>query len=107
MRSIPSWPPPVNVRRILRVARHRLHARPPFERPADVRDIFTVSETRELILSGAYPLSPRALAWLVEPPVVRGSRRRRWRRRVEAVVRRLLAAELPEAVALLMGRAGQ
>jgi hypothetical protein len=42
------------------------------------------------------PLSPAACG--------RRVRRRRFRRRVEAIARRLLARELPAAVALLTGR---
>jgi hypothetical protein len=90
------------VRRILRRARRRLHALPPLERPADLHDIFTAAEAQALAREGAYPLPARALVRIAEPPAARACRRRRQDRRIAAVVRDLLADELPEAVALLL-----
>jgi hypothetical protein len=110
--SDPPWPPTVHVRSVLRRVRRRLHAAPRQERPS-LRDpwsylgLFHAGELTYLAKCGYWPLPARALAWVGEPPADRARRQRKWRRRVEAVVRELVAAELPEAVALLMGRAGQ
>jgi hypothetical protein len=100
-------PPPgeqAPLRRILRRVRRRLHALPFLERPADLHALLTAAEAQALARSGAYPLPPAALAWLTESPAARSRRRERWARRIAAVVRSVLADELPEAIDYLLGR---
>jgi hypothetical protein len=53
---------------------------------------------------GCWPLPARALAWLAKPPAERARCRKRRERRIAAVVRDLLAADLPEAIAYPAGR---
>jgi hypothetical protein len=96
-----TWPPPAHVRPVLRRARRWLHALVPLERPADLQAILTAAEAQTLAKCGAYPLVPSVLAWIAEPPAIRVRRRRRRERRIAAVVRKVLAAELPEALAAI------
>ncbi|HKI32953.1 MAG TPA: hypothetical protein VKA46_13960 [Gemmataceae bacterium] len=105
----PPWPPPAYVRRILRRARRRLHAmrrqdRPSLADPRSYVGLFPGRDLTALAKCGCWPLPARALAWLVESPADRVRRCRRRNRRIAAVVRDLLAAELPEAVAMLLRR---
>jgi hypothetical protein len=107
--TVSPWPPSVHVRRVLRRARRRLHATRPESRPSlrDPRSYVGLLAPRDLLTLSRWsywPLPPRALAWLAEPPATRARRRQRADRRIEAVARRFLARELPEAVALLTGR---
>jgi hypothetical protein len=109
-RPEPPWPPLAPIRRALHRAYRRLHAqqcedRPSLTDPRSYLGLFPFCDLTALARSGYWPLPPRALAWLAEPPLERTRRRRRWSRRIEAVVRDMLAAELPEAVALLLRRA--
>jgi hypothetical protein len=98
------WPPPRLVRRALVAASRRLHALPRFELPADLHAILTAAEGRLLATLGYWPLPAPARAWLAEPPAERARRRKRWERRIRAVVLDILAAELPGAVAVVLRR---
>lgn len=103
------WPPPRPARPALANARRRYHAERPVWRPSlgDPRSycgLFTAGELVALAKASYWPLPERALAWLAEPPRDRARRWRRRERRVAAVVREVLAAELPAAVEFLLGR---
>lgn len=109
--TIPSWPPPGHARRVLRRARRRYHAlqkvyRPSLGDPRSYVGLFKMNELVTLAKCGYWPLPWRALAWLVELATKRALRLERQRRRVEAITRRLIAAELPEAVDYLLRRSG-
>jgi hypothetical protein len=103
------WPPPCPVRRVLVRARRRYHCTLPEERPSlcDPRSyvgLFLVAELTALARYDCWPLPRQALAWVAESPEDRTRRRRHKARRVEDVVRRLLVAELPDAINYLVGR---
>jgi hypothetical protein len=66
--------------------------------------LFPLADLTTLAKCGYWPLPAPALAWLAVSPADRVRRRQRRDRRIMAVVRDLLAAELPEAVALLLRR---
>jgi hypothetical protein len=93
---------PLSVRSALRAVARRYAALPRHQRPANVHDLLTADEAQALVRGGQYPPTPEALANLTDP--ARARRRRRFRRRVEAIVRDVLAAELPAALAVLLGR---
>jgi hypothetical protein len=100
------------VRTVLAAARRRYHrerrvCRPSLDDPRSYVGLFTLSDLTTLARCRCWPLPPPALAWLAEPPRARGRRRRRCAERVAAVVRDVLAAELPEAVAYLGRRNGR
>jgi hypothetical protein len=106
------WPPARSVRRVLAAARSRYHRlrlpwRPSLRDPRSYVGLFPVSDLPTLALASCWPLPPRALAWLEESPPQRARRQRRLDRRIAAVVRDLLTAELPAAVAYLRGRESQ
>jgi hypothetical protein len=103
------WPPPRPVRPALAVARRRYHALPLASRPAladpvSYCGLFTLPDLLTLAGSACWPLSPEALTWIAEPPRARARRRRRRAERVTALVSDVLVAELPAAVAYLVGR---
>jgi hypothetical protein len=105
------WPPPSVVRVILRRARRRYLREPATARPSldpmGCVGLFAAEELVILAQHGQWPLSSRALRWLVEPPADRARRRQRRARRIEAAARRLLAAELPSVLRYLRGRPQQ
>lgn len=97
------WP----VRRVLTAGRRRYHgarlvSRPSLRDPRSCVGLFPARDLATLAKCGYWPLPARVLAWFAFPPAERSRRQRHWERRVEAVARRLLAAELPEAVAYLL-----
>src|SRR5215470_12668714 len=109
VRFDPPWPPAPPVRRVLAAARRRyfgdrLVDRPSLQDPRSYVGLFPLRDLTILAKCGYWPLPPRALAWLGESPADRARRRKRQERRIAAVVRELLAAELPEAIAYLAGR---
>jgi hypothetical protein len=100
---------PPSVRPVLRAARRRYRAyrvpqRPALADPVACAVLFPLRDLRTLALAGWWPLPPQALAWLRERP---GDRPRRRRRRLAALVRRVLAADLPDALNVLLGRDGR
>jgi hypothetical protein len=109
--TVSTWPPPVHIRRVLRLARRRLYAMRPEDRPS-LRDprsyvgLFLSPDLLALSRSSYWPLRPWALAWLAEPPAARALRRERRERGIAAVVREVLTADLPEALTFLTGRNG-
>jgi hypothetical protein len=109
---LPLWPPARPIRRVLAAARKRYLRERPEGRPAladtgDCCGLFTRSDLLTLARFGYWPLPPQALAWLAESPWARACRRRRWADRIAAVVREVLAAELPAAVAYLARQNGR
>jgi hypothetical protein len=111
-RPEPPWPPAYAVRRVLAAARSRYHCLSPSRRPS-LRDprsyigLFPASDLLALSCSSYWPLPREALAWLAEPPAARSLRRERRERGIAAVVREVLTADLPEAVAYLTRRNGR
>jgi hypothetical protein len=78
--------------------------RPSLHDPRSYIGLFLSRDLLALMLSSYWPLPSRALAWLAEPPAARTRRRERRERGLAAVVREVLAADLPEAVAYLTRR---
>jgi hypothetical protein len=90
----------------LAAARRRYHRLPISDRPAlsDPRSycgLFDLGDLVALAKASCWPLPPEALRYLAEPPRARARRGRRLDRRIAAVVRDVLAAELPEAIAAI------
>ncbi len=99
-----AWPPIRAVRRVLAAARRRCQAMPITERPAShcptsVLGLFTANELLILAQSGYYPLPARAVAYIA----VKQGYVRRDRHRIARVVRRVLATDLRDALAVLKG----
>ena len=102
--KIPSWSPPVHVRPVLCHARRRYQQLSPAQRPAlhgpqSYLGLFEMTDLITLAQHGYWPLPQEALAWLAEPRADRAHRWRRTVRRMEKIIRNLIADELPEAVA--------
>src|SRR5262249_4024392 len=106
--TLSSWPPPVHVRPALFRARRRYHAARLVDRPRSRprRPWVGLSPLRPLTdpaRAGPCPCPAGAWACPAEPPSNRPRHRNRQERRISAVVREVLAAELPEAIAYLAG----
>jgi hypothetical protein len=91
------------VRRVLVAARRRYYRARPEERPAltDPWSYIVLFTQRDLVILAqgkCWPLPQQVLARLAEPPSVRARRRQRSVQRIQAVARRLLAADLPGAL---------
>lgn len=104
-----AWPPPRHIRRILSAARTRYRKLKFYERPAlnhvgCYLSLFTEEEARVLREWGYLLLPPQAQRFMRIPQYVTDARRRRFEQRVAAVVRDLLAKELPEAVEYILRR---
>jgi hypothetical protein len=88
---------------ILRRARQRYHgSRLPYRPalvPTSVLGLFPLLDLIALAKAGAWPLSKRQIRQLVQPP--RARRRRRWYSRMAALVRKIIASDLPEALNVL------
>jgi hypothetical protein len=73
------------------------------ERPApnNFVGLFSLSNLTTLSTSGFWPLTPKVIALIQELPLDRLRRRRLAKQRVKGVVRDVLIAELPNAVAFI------
>ena len=96
------WPPPPILQGILLRARHRyrgsgvnLHCH------SSALGIFTFSDMRTLALEGYWPLPPRAIIWLESDEDFKPSFS--WEE-VVALIRKTVAADLPEAISFLQGK---
>ena len=92
-------------------ARRRYHSlsrlkRPSVTDPQSCCGLFTKEELALLAREGNWPLPPWDVLHIIQPETPREAKRRRWRKCVESVCRKLLAKELPEAVALLLKEVG-
>jgi hypothetical protein len=110
VRLEPPWLPTSPVRRVLAAARRHYHSarvvdRPSLRDPSGYAGLFPLHDLRTLAKCGYWPLPPRALDWLSEPPAERAQRQRRVRQGVRREVVRLLAKHLPGAVEALVKRA--
>jgi hypothetical protein len=97
------WPPPLVLQRVLAAARRRYHHEPLVQRPSlhdpqNCVGLFALPDLLTLAKCGYWPLSAQALAWLTRSPSERARRRRRLDRRIAAVVREIMAADLPAAL---------
>ncbi len=104
-----SWPPPPPVLRVLAAARLRYHrtpqtSRPSLSQPHNAITLFPRGDQEILMRSNYWPLSERAIRFLGRTPAERRRSRGRFERRVAEVVREVLAADLPAAVAFLLRR---
>ncbi len=105
--TIPSWSPPVHIRSVLCRAGRRYHQLAPVQRPAlhDPRacvELFDLSDLITRAQHGFWPLPQEALAWIAASRADRAHRWRRTARRMENIIRHVLADELPEALAAVM-----
>ncbi|HVS37902.1 MAG TPA: hypothetical protein VMS17_20250 [Gemmataceae bacterium] len=97
------------VHAVLAAARRRYHAaahteRPPLDQLQNCIGLFTAPELVLLAKGGCWPLPEKAMALIATAPAERRRRRLLVRRLARAELRRILRAELPEAVAVLVGR---
>jgi hypothetical protein len=98
--SIPRRDSTVQILLILKAARRRYgtprYGRPPLNNPTCCNGLFDVGEMDELARSGYWPLPPSAIDYIAGRPTRR--------QQIAAVVRDVLAAELPEVLDYLEGR---
>jgi hypothetical protein len=82
----------------------RRECRPSLAEPTSCVGLFSACDLHSLLLACYWPLPAPARDWLARPPGDETRRRNRRKLQITAVVREVLAAELPEAFAYLLGR---